>query len=141
MVKHKISVHTKDRGVLNIKIVPNQKVVEIRKVNPKGKGILDIAANKEAMQTLSANGYVLYMHFVLNVPGYLEALSSKYIIENTTLSERGYYKSVEELIEKQYLVREQNPNFRDYFVFYEDPKLRPTPDEKGSDSDSSLDEI
>jgi len=141
VAKHKISVHTKDRGVLNIKIVPNQKVVEICKVNPKGKGILDIAANKEAMQTLSANGYVLYMHFVLNVPGYLEALSSKYIAETTTLSERGYYKSVEELIEKQYLVREQNPNFKDYFVFYEDPKLRPTPDEKGSDSDSSLDEI
>lgn len=140
MAKNKISVYTKDRGVLNIKVVPNQKVVEIRKVNPKGKGILDIHSNKEAMQVLSPNGYVLYMHFVLNVPGYLEALSSKYITENTTLSERGYYKAVDELIEKQYLVKESNSNFKEYYVFYENPNLNPLP-KTISASDSSLDEI
>ena len=82
MAKNKINVYTKDRGVLNIKIVPNQKVVEIHKVNPKGK-MLDISSNKEAMRMLSPNGYILYMHFVLNIPGYKEALSSKYITENT----------------------------------------------------------
>lgn len=140
MAKNKISVYTKDRGVLNIKVVPNQKVVEIRKVNPKGKGILDIQSNKEAMQVLSPNGYVLYMHFVLNVPGYQEALSSKYITENTTLSERGYYKAVDELIEKQYLVKESNSNFKEYYVFYENPNLNPFL-EMVSASDSSLDEI
>ena len=118
MAKNKIRVYTKDRGVLNIKVVPNQKVVEIRKVNPKGKGILDIQSNKEAMQVLSPNGYVLYMHFVLNVPGYQEALSSKYITESTTLSERGYYKAVDELIEKQYLVKESNSNFKEYSIIW-----------------------
>ncbi len=123
MAKNKISVYTKDRGLLNIKVVPNQKVVEIR----KAKSILDIPSNKEAMRLLTPSGYVLYMHFVLNVPGYQEALSSKYITKNTTLSERAYYKSVEELIEKQYLIKEQNPNFKDYYVFYESPKLRPHP--------------
>ncbi len=140
MAKNKISVYTKDKGVLNIKVVPNQKVVEINKVNKKGQGILDISSNKEAMKVLSPNGYTLYMHFVLNIPGYQEALSSKYIIENTTLSERGYYKSVEELIVKQYLVKEQNPNFKEYYVFYENPKLRPHP-KINPDLDSSLDEI
>ncbi len=140
MAKNKISVYTKDRGVLNIKVVPNQKVVEIRKVNPKGKGILDIQSNKEAMHALSPNGYILYMHFVLNVPGYQEALSSKYITENTTLSERGYYKSVDELIEKQYLVKEHNSNFKEYYVFYENPNLNPLL-EMVSALDSSPDEI
>ena len=140
MAKNKISVYTKDRGVLNIKVVPNQKVVEIRKVNPKGKGILDIYSNKEAMQVLSPNSYVLYMHFVLNVPGYIEALSSKYITESTTLSERGYYKAVDELIEKQYLVKESNSNFKEYYVFYENPNLNPLL-EMVSALDSSLDEI
>ncbi len=140
MAKNKISVYTKDRGVLNIKVVPNQKVIEIHKVNPKGKGILDIAANKEAMQVLSPNGYVLYMHFVLNVPGYIEALSSKYITENTALSERGYYKAIDELIEKHYLVKEPNPNFKEYYTFYESQSLSPLP-ETNSVLDSSLDEI
>lgn len=125
MAKNKISVYTKDRGVLNIKVVPNQKVIEIHKVNPKGKGILDIAANKEAMQVLSPNGYILYMHFVLNIPGYIEALSSKYITDNTTLSEKGYYKSVDELIVKQYLVKEPNSNFKEYYAFYESPRINP----------------
>ena len=140
MAKNKINIYTKDRGVLNIKVVPNQKVVEIHKVNPKGKGILDISSNKEAMKILSVNGYILYMHFVLNVPGYQEALSSKYITNNTSLSERGYYKAVEELIMKQYLVKEFNPNFNDYYAFYENPNLNPLR-EIDSALDSSPDEI
>lgn len=139
MSKNKINVYTKDRGVLNIKVVPNQKVVEIHKVNPKGK-MLDISSNKEAMQILSPNGYVLYMHFVLNIPGYKEALSSKYITENTNLSERGYYKSVDELIAKQYLIKEPNPNFKEYYAFYENPNLNPLR-EIASALDSSPDEI
>ena len=140
MAKNKISVYTKDRGVLNIKVVPNQKVIEIHKVNPKGKGILDIAANKEAMKALSPNGYILYMHFVLNIPGYIEALSSKYITDNTTLSEKGYYKSVDELIAKQYLVKEPNSNFKEYYAFYESPRINPL-FEISSGLDSSPDEI
>ena len=139
MAKNKINVYTKDRGVLNIKVVPNQKVVEIHKVNPKGK-VLDISSNKEAMRILSPNGYILYMHFVLNIPGYQEALSSKYITENTSLSERGYYKSVDELIAKQYLIKESNPNFKEYYAFYENPNLNPLR-EISSALDSSPDEI
>ena len=67
MPKNKIKVYTKDRGVLDIKVVPNQKVIEIHKVKEKGAGILDIAANKRAMKNLTANAYTLYMHFVLNI--------------------------------------------------------------------------
>ena len=145
MPKNKIRVKTKDRGVVDVKVVPNQKVIEIHKVHAKGGRILDIAANRVAQRELSAQAYVLYMHFMLNLPGYQEALSVKHITETTSLSERGYYKAVNELIEKQYLVREPSTQFSEFYGFYESPMLRPSaqspPTEVGSAPDSAQDEI
>lgn len=145
MPKNKIRVRTKDRGVVDVKVVPNQKVIEIHKVHAKGGRILDIAANRRAQRELSAQAYVLYMHFVLNLPGYQEALSVAHITESTSLSERGYYKAVNELIEKEYLVREPSTQFSEFYGFYEAPSLRPSaqspPTEVGSAPDSSEDEI
>lgn len=145
MPKNKIRVKTKDRGVVDVKVVPNQKVIEIHKVHAKGGRILDIKANREAQCSLSAQAYVLYMHFILNLPGYREALSVTHITESTSLSERGYYKAVNELIEKEYLVREPSTQFSEFYAFYEAPSLRPKsqspPTEVGSASDSSDDEI
>jgi hypothetical protein len=85
------------------------------------------------------------MHFMLNLPGYQEALSLKHITESTSLSERGYYKAVNELIEKQYLVQEPSTQFSEFYGFYEAPSLRPKsqshPTEVGSAPDESDDEI
>lgn len=120
MPKNKIRVRTKDRGVVDVKVVPNQKVIEIHKVHAQGR-ILDIAANRVAQRNLSAQAYILYMHFILNLPGYREALSIAHITESTSLSERGYYKAVNELIEKKYLVREPSSDFSEYYGFYECP--------------------
>ena len=119
--KNKIRVRTKDRGVLDVKVVPNQKVIEIHKIHAKGGRILDIAANRKAQLELSPGAYVLYMHFVLNIPEYREALSLKHITETTSLSERGYYKAVSELIEKGYLVSEPSTEFSEFYGFYEAP--------------------
>lgn len=145
MPKNKIRVRTKNRGIVDVKVVPNQKVIEIHKVHTQGGRILDIATNRIAQRELSAQAYVLYMHFVLNLPGYQEALSLKHITESTSLSERGYYKAVSELIEKQYLVREPSAQFSEFYGFYEDPSLCPKsqspPTGVGSASDSSQDEI
>lgn len=145
MPKNKIRVKTKDRGVVDVKVVPNQKVIEIHKVHAKGGRILDIAANRVAQRELSAQAYILYMHFMLNLPGYQEALSLKHITESTSLSERGYYKAVNELIEKQYIVQEPSTQFSEFYGFYEDPSLCPKsqspPTEVGSAPDSSQDEI
>ncbi len=124
MPKNKIRVKTKDRGVVDVKVVPNQKVIEIHKVHAKGR-ILDIPTNRKAQCELSAQAYALYMHFILNLPGYKEALSVTHITETTSLSERGYYKAVNELIEKQYLVREPSTQFSEFYGFYESPSLRP----------------
>lgn len=144
MPKNKIRVKTKDRGVVDVKVFPNQKVIEIHKVHNKGGRILDIPTNRQAQKELSAQTYVLYMHFVLNLPGYKEALSLKHILETTSLSERGYYKAVNELIDKQYLVRQPNKEYTEFYYFYEKPQPKTQPqntDEVGSDPDESQDEI
>lgn len=107
----------------NIKTAPNQKVVVIHKVHGKGGRILDIESNKAAMKQLSSNAYVLYMHFVLSLPGYTEALSLQHLSETTPLRERTYYKAINELIEKQYLVKEPHQKFKEYYAFYETPNL------------------
>ena len=103
----------------DIKLAPNQKVVTVIKSKPKGY-ILDIDANKLARKTLSSDAYSLYMHFVLNIPGYTESLSMKYNIETSSLSERTYYKAVNELIEKGYLVKTPHEQIKEYYLFYEE---------------------
>ena len=144
MPKNKIRVKTKDSGVVNVKVVPNQKVIEIRKVHAKGR-ILDIPTNRKAQLELSVQAYALYMHFILNLPGYHEALSVAHMTETTSMSERGYYKAVNELIEKQYLVREPSIQFSEFYGFYEDPDLRPNAQSPPAGAnplpDSSDDEI
>ena len=102
----------------DIKLAPNQKVVTVIKSKPKGY-ILDIEANKLARKTLSSDAYSLYMHFVLNIPGYTEALSIQHNIETSALSERTYYKAVNELIAKGYLVKTQHEQIKEYYLFYE----------------------
>lgn len=142
MPKNKIRVVTKTKNIVDIKVVPNQKVIEIHKVNEKRGKILDISVNRIAQKELSAQAYVLYMHFVLNLPGYKEALSLEHILNTTSVSERGYYKAVKELIEKQYLVRKPSKDFSEFYHFYEKPQSQaPNSDEVGSSSDESQDEI
>ena len=138
--KNKIRVKTKDRGVVDVKVVPNQKVIEIHKIHTKGR-ILDIPTNRKAQLELSPQAYILYMHFMLNLPGYQEALSIKHITETTSLSERGYYKAVNELIEKKYLVRKPSTQFSEFYHFYEHPNAQAPPAGANPLPDESQDEI
>lgn len=111
-------VESGDGESYNIKLAPNQKVVTVIKSKPKGY-ILDIEANKMARKVLSLEGYCLYMHFVLNVPGYTEALSMDYNTKNSALSERTYRNAIKELIDKGYLVKTQHNQIKEYYLFYE----------------------
>lgn len=113
-----VRIQASDGKYYDIKLAPNQKVVTVVKSKPKGY-ILDIEANKLARKILSSDAYSLYMHFVLNVPGYTEALSMKYNLDTSSLSERTYYKSVNELIEKGYLVKTEHEQIKEYYLFYE----------------------
>ena len=103
-----------------IKVHNNQKVVKIIKLHSKGL-IYDIAANKAAMKNLSPAGFMLYSHFIQNVPDFTEVLSRKTIVETTTLSDRTYDSAIKELIAKSYLIKTENPDFKDYYLFYEMP--------------------
>lgn len=116
-----VRVQASDGSYYDIKLAPNQKVVTVIKSKPKGY-ILDIEANKLARKTLSSDAYSLYMHFVLNVPGYTEALSMKHNLDTSTLSERTYYKAVNELIQKGYLVKGYHEQIKEYYLFYENGK-------------------
>ena len=111
----KIEVNGKE---YEFRLAPNQKVVTVIKSKPKGY-ILDIEANKTARKVLSSDAYSLYMHFVLNVPWYTEALSMKHNLDTSSLSERTYYKSINELIEKGYLIKKPHERIKEYYLFYE----------------------
>ena len=111
-----VRIQANDGQHYDIKLAPNQKVVTVVKSKPKGY-ILDIEANKIARKTLSSDAYSLYMHFVLNVPGYTEALSMKHNLQTSTLSERTYYKAVNELIEKGYLVKNHTNRSKNIICF------------------------
>lgn len=113
-----VKIQIGDGKCYDIKLAPNQKVVTVIKSKPKGY-ILDIEANKVARKELSSDAYSLYMHFVLNVPGYTEALSMKCNIDTSSLSERTYYKAVNELIKKGYLVKKPHEQIKEYYLFYE----------------------
>lgn len=107
-----------DGKYYDIKLAPNQKVVTVIKSKPKGY-ILDIEANKLARKNLSSDAYSLYMHFVLNVPGYTEALSMKHNLDTSSLSERTYYKAIKELVQRGYLVKTPHEQIKEYYLFYE----------------------
>ena len=121
MPKNNIPVYMKGRGfTVDIQVSHNQKVVHIKKVNPKKGKILDIASNRLARKELSLAAYSLYMHFILNVPEYKEALSIKNLTDSCALSTKTYYKAINELIEKRYLVKDEtNTFFKEYYFFYE----------------------
>ena len=113
-----VRIQVDDDKCYDIKLAPNQKVVTVVKSKPKGY-ILDIDANRVARKLLSSDAYSLYMHFVLNVPGYTESLSMQHNIETSALSERTYYKAVNELIKKGYLVKTPHEQIKEYYLFYE----------------------
>ena len=116
-----VHIQSSDGTHYEFKLAPNQKVVQVVKSKPKGY-ILDLAANRGAHKKLSSDGYSLYMHFVLNVPGYIEALSMRHITSTTNLSERTYYKAVNELIQKGYLIKTPHEQIKEYYLFYENGK-------------------
>lgn len=105
---------------MGTKIVHNQKVIEVNKVC--NRYLIDIRANKQSLKVLSCNAFMLYMYLMLHPPGHKEALSLNHIRNATTLTERGYYKAIDELIEKEYLVKEYHKDYNNFYRLYENTK-------------------
>lgn len=85
-----------------VEVAKNQKVVQIHRV----KNGINFEANLRAMKTLSANGYVLYMYLMMHEKDRVWALSSKDVYRKTPLTEKTYPKAVQELIDNNYLIKE-----------------------------------
>lgn len=106
----------------------NQKIIQIKRARPMTQTI-SFSANKEALRTLSANGYALYMYLVLHPHNTIWALSSKAIYAETSLTQKPYLAAVKELISKGYLVpHDIDETWKaqdDAYYFYEDLNSKP----------------
>ena len=100
--------------------VPNQKVITVNKSICDKEHIYaqcNLKANKMALKELSANAYKLYMYFALNQDDYTFALSYVHVYSITGMSEKTYHRAVKELIEKGYLVKEEDK--KNQYIFYD----------------------
>lgn len=103
---------------------PNQKVVITKKTKSNRDneyGIFNIVATKEAAKALSDRAFKLYCRLNLHQDAYRFALSPVEIENSFGLSASKYRAAVKELIEKAYLVKDEDQ--RNLFTFYENPKL------------------
>lgn len=105
----------------NIKTVPNQKVVSVKKEITDEKHYyckINLSALESASRNLQAGAFKLWIYFSKNQPNYTFALSSKEVEESFGIKIKQYNNAVEELIEKGYLVQEKG----NQFFFYEIPQ-------------------
>ena len=104
----------------------NQKAVTLVKA-PANKDNVYGTVNKEcmyqAMQELKYNEFKIYMYFITNKNGYRLEMSTKHIAEMTGASQRKIQESINTLIEKGYLVTDENTN--NEYIFYEDGQKKP----------------
>ena len=114
MIENKIEINNDTCGRSFAKYT-NQKVVQIKRVDEKRKSI-NFDANRQAMQNLTPNGYMLYMNLILWPHDTAWALSSKEVYQRTTLKRRTYEAAIEDLISHGYLVphdiRSPSGNFK-----------------------------
>lgn len=108
-------------------MVSNQKRIKVIK-EPVSKErkymMIDMTTLNNAMADLTPEGFVLWIYFAKNSPGYEFSLSSKHCIENTKLTEYKYNKAIKELTDKQYLkpTKEIYPHGKQQiYLFCENP--------------------
>ena len=78
--------------------------------------IINIAANRVALETLTKSAYCLYMYFMQNQDGFTLKLRRSHAMNITNLSKSSYHRAMAELIEKGYLI-----DCGDGYEFYECP--------------------
>ena len=108
-------------------MVSNQKRIKVIK-EPVSKErkymMIDMTTLNNAMADLTPEGFVLWIYFAKNSPGYEFSLSSKHCIGNTKLTEYKYNKAIKELTDKQYLkpTKEIYPHGKQQiYLFCENP--------------------
>lgn len=123
-------------------IFPNQRNITIHKPRSKSGDFttVNLTAAKTAMKNLSYSAYMLYSYFNLNADGFNYYPSKAHICQETALTKNTYYKAMQELECKGYLV--PCPGYFSKFDFYESPKKGPCNTEKTDDvSQKSVENI
>lgn len=67
--------------------------------------IVNVAANQEALSTLSKSAYCLYMYFMQYQNKYSFNLRRTHAMNITNMSKSAYHRALEELIMHGYIVR------------------------------------
>lgn len=110
-------------GVEKLMSVPNQKIIKIAERTERNRDNLYTTTNLEALQiamlNLKESGLKLWLYLNKNQEGYNLELSPK-ACESWGIKKTSYYRAVEELIEKGFLVPlRENSNI---YFFYELPQ-------------------
>ena len=99
----------------NVVIHKNQKLVVIKKPSYDGNFIqIGIEEWQYAAKDLKPTTMLLYMYLAGNRDDFYLALSHAAVKEATGMSKNTYHRAVEELIEKNYLVKIDGKNNIDY---------------------------
>jgi hypothetical protein len=107
------------------KLYINQKHVSFQNV-PRNKNNLYNTYNRPALQAamsiLSHSALKLYLYFgnYKDMPNGIY-LSKQDALHSTGLSEKSYFSAFKELKEKGYMVKDQNKDTDDHYIFYESP--------------------
>lgn len=104
----------------NVKTVPNQKLVRIKKKTIREGDLyakIEMEALNNAAKDLQAGAFKLWIYFAKNQKEYEMALSNKAVEETFGMKIKQYNNAVKELMDKGYLVNTKGNNY----FFYEVP--------------------
>lgn len=103
--------------------LPNQREITINKPNyADGKELYftgGVKSTLDAMQTLSGNGFKLYIYFLKNINWYTEILMPSHIARAIGIARASYYRAFDELIEHHYLCLQDGKEAT--YTFYAKP--------------------
>ena len=103
--------------------IKNQKQIQINKKNKEKKySILNHSSLIEAMSNLSDTGLRLWLYFYINKNGFTLQLYQSQVMGMCNFSHGTYYKTIKELINKNYL-RLTNPQ-QNLYTFYETSDMK-----------------
>lgn len=104
-----------------LQLAANQKAVHIVKAESNSKNpysIFNLSALEGAMKKLNPNAFKLWAYLNANQNNYEFGLSNKALKEATGMCKNTYYAAVNELIDKEYLVKvELRENLPGYLFF------------------------
>lgn len=93
---------------------PNQQTVTVHKYIESSYVTIGAEANHVAMRALSGGAYKLYVYLCENKDEYIKYLSYADFHEATGLSKTTYVAAKKELVDKGYLVQNENGDYDFY---------------------------